>query len=765
MTCHRLRSLGSLLLLALPVLLRHGSLSAQISNYRWSVYSTVDNVRAATFDAEGGLWLASSGGVAHHTVIGGEDSVEVFRTSDGLMALNSTAIGFDPVSGDIAVGAQDGSISIRHTNGRWGYSGEIASETERPVRTITGFRYRNDRLYVLTAFGVGVYNPHDSIYIESWLRFGSIPRNTRATSIAFYADSVWVGTDSGLVAAPANVDLANPDAWSMRLAGRIASLAEHADSLYVGAVSGVVAIGPSGAVVPHGELAIADVLLDSRGDHLIAATTADILEWGGGTFSRVAGAPDRITAIAVAADGAIGVGLLNNGFGRVEAGTTRLITVNTPVGNTFSDLALAPDGAVWASSGERLSTPGNGISRLKDGQWTRFTPATVPELKTPQVWNIGADSAGRIWAGTYGSGVTVFSPESDGSYSAVQYTNTNSTIRGISSNPAFTLIGKSVADRNGRVWFTNWNPQANVTPALHVRLAPGEMAQDGTAFVGFALRTPNPFRWLAIDDAGTKWLGADDSEGHPGLLWYNDRGTVTDITDDRTGIITQSEGGLLNNQQNGIAVDHLGEVWIATPTGISVLVNPTSVALDAAAPIFRTVRVLSDVYVTAVAVDALDRKWVGSTRGLYLLNPDGSEVLASYTTGNSPLVDNDIRSILTVDATGDVYIGTANGMNRIATEAVVQETPSGRLVVAPQPFLLPSIEPLRIDGLPSNSIVKILAPGGTLVREIVSPGGAVAYWDGLDDRGRAVPSGVYIIAAAASDGSDAALGKVAVIRR
>jgi|GEM_PF-2549033 len=758
-----LRCPAAILLIAVFL---HGTLQAQLPTYRWSVYSTLDNVRAVTFDLHGGLWVAANGGAAHARVNGGEDSVVVFRTSDGLMSLNSTAIALDSATGDIAVGSQGGAISILHTNGRWSYSGEIASETERAVRTITGLQYHGGRLYVLTAFGVGVYNPRDSIFLDSWLRFGSIPRNTRVTGLAFHADSVWVATDSGLVAASMRGNLANPEVWSVRIGGAITSMAVRGDSLYVADTEGVVALSSDGAAVVHAELAGAGILLAAEGDKLVAASGGEIFVWGGGGFNRIAGAPARVTAIAVDGAGGIGVGVENSGFGRVEGDAVRLVSVNSPVGNTFSDLALASDGALWASSAERLSTPGNGVSRLKNGAWTRFTVATVPELKSSQVWNIGADSAGRIWAGTYGASVTVFSPDAGGGYTAVQYDPTNSSIQGVGGPGSnFAIIGKSVADRNGRTWFTNWNPQAFATPVLHVKLAAGESSPDGTGFLGFGVRSPGPFRWLAIDEAGTKWLGADDADGHPGMFWYNDRGTLLDRSDDRSGMITQSEGGLLNNQQNAIVVDHLGEVWVGTPTGISVLVNPTSVALDGATPIFRTVTAMADVYVTALAVDALDRKWVGSSRGLYLLNADGSQVLASYTMLNSPLVDNDVRSILTVDATGDVYIGTANGLNRIETEAVVQETPSGRLVVSPQPFLLPSVDPLRIDGLPSNSIIKVLAPSGTLIREIVSPGGAVAYWDGRDNRGDEVPTGVYIIAAGAADGSDAALGKVAVIRR
>jgi flagellar hook assembly protein FlgD len=70
-----------------------------------------------------------------------------------------------------------------------------------------------------------------------------------------------------------------------------------------------------------------------------------------------------------------------------------------------------------------------------------------------------------------------------------------------------------------------------------------------------------------------------------------------------------------------------------------------------------------------------------------------------------------------------------------------------------------------IDGLVENTILKILTVDGTLVREVESPGGRVAFWDGKDEEGADVASGVYLIIAFSADGSKLTKGKVAVIRK
>jgi ligand-binding sensor domain-containing protein len=284
----------------------------------------------------------------------------------------------------------------------------------------------------------------------------------------------------------------------------------------------------------------------------------------------------------------------------------------------------------------------------------------------------------------------------------------------------------------------------------------------------YSFFTPNnrKYRWLAIDGNGTKWLGADFGLGDlNGLFYYNDRGTVADKSDDVWGNLKQ-DNGLPDNNVTSIKIDPDGLIWVGTTSGLTTLLNPMSVVINNQPPDFQSIKLLSNVRISAIAIDVLNRKWIGtSDQGVFLLSPDGTRLLEHYTTSNSPLVNNQIYSILAVDTTGDVYIGTANGMSRISTAAVESPVGGGQITVAPQPFRLPSGEPLRIAGLPGNATVKILTLTGGLVRQVPAPGGGVAFWDGTDERGEYAPSGVYIVAAESNDGGGTVVGKVAVIRQ
>ncbi|WP_420454465.1 hypothetical protein [Rubrivirga sp.] len=68
-----------------------------------------------------------------------------------------------------------------------------------------------------------------------------------------------------------------------------------------------------------------------------------------------------------------------------------------------------------------------------------------------------------------------------------------------------------------------------------------------------------------------------------------------------------------------------------------------------------------------------------------------------------------------------------------------------------------------MSGLPTGlSQVRVLTVAGDVVFASEVRGGSFR-WNGRDREGRPVPSGVYLVAAAGSDGSTA-FGKVALIR-
>lgn len=80
--------------------------------------------------------------------------------------------------------------------------------------------------------------------------------------------------------------------------------------------------------------------------------------------------------------------------------------------------------------------------------------------------------------------------------------------------------------------------------------------------------------------------------------------------------------------------------------------------------------VLNEVNINCIEFDGANRKWIGTTSGLYVLNPEGDEEIKRFTTENSPLFDNNITALAFNGESGEMIIGTLKGMLSYKTETI-----------------------------------------------------------------------------------------------
>jgi flagellar hook assembly protein FlgD len=137
-----------------------------------------------------------------------------------------------------------------------------------------------------------------------------------------------------------------------------------------------------------------------------------------------------------------------------------------------------------------------------------------------------------------------------------------------------------------------------------------------------------------------------------------------------------------------------------------------------------------------------------------------------YNSKNSPLLSDIILNLAIDQNTGTIYVSTDAGIISLKTTSVKPIDSFSGLRIFPSPFRIKNdTNTLTIDGLIANTDIKILTISGKLVREFSSPGGRVAYWDGRNDGGSLVSSGIYIIVAYDNEGNSVASGKIAIIRQ
>jgi hypothetical protein len=265
-------------------------------------------------------------------------------------------------------------------------------------------------------------------------------------------------------------------------------------------------------------------------------------------------------------------------------------------------------------------------------------------------------------------------------------------------------------------------------------------------------------RCLAVDAFDNLWATVRQGSS-AGVISFGNRGRL----DSTSAYHLNSSDGLPSNDIKTIVVDRDNNIWVGTDRGIGIILDPNNPKRSGGTASYRP---LLGLVINTIAVDPLNQKWVGTPEGVVVLSQDGTQLVASYTVESTGgrLIDNDVKSIAVDPNSGTVYMGTVSGLVSLTTPAAAPKLAFETLNLSPNPYLLPNGSQLTIDGLVENASIKILSIEGKLVRELKTPGGRIGFWDGMDEDGEYVASGVYLVTAYAEDGR-VATGKVAVIRR
>lgn len=254
-----------------------------------------------------------------------------------------------------------------------------------------------------------------------------------------------------------------------------------------------------------------------------------------------------------------------------------------------------------------------------------------------------------------------------------------------------------------------------------------------------------------------------------GMMVYDPGDDVLSSQDDRWVNITSSpaSGSLNNNTVNCFLEDKDGELWIGTDEGIGVIYNMEQVF----EPNFSVQKIIvrqdgfngylfeSDA-VISMEVDGADRKWVAPRgAGLFLISSDGQEQLLHFTEDDSPLLNNNISDLAMDPVSGELFIATERGLLSYRSNANEPAESLNAIKVFPNPVKPGYGGLITFTGLTDDSYVRITDASGALVYETTSQGGT-ATWDGNNQQGQRVPSGVYLVFGASRDGVGGSVSKV-----
>ena len=156
--------------------------------------------------------------------------------------------------------------------------------------------------------------------------------------------------------------------------------------------------------------------------------------------------------------------------------------------------------------------------------------------------------------------------------------------------------------------------------------------------------------------------------------------------------------------------------------------------------------------ITSIVVDGANRKWIGTANaGVFLLSEDGLETIEHFTVENSPLLSNTILSIAILETTGEVFIGTGEGLMSYMSDALPTEDDFTSIYAYPNPVHPNYKGEVVIKGLMTDTQVRILDASGNLVKVLTGLGGEV-IWDITNTAGERVASGIYTAICNTADG-------------
>jgi hypothetical protein len=161
-------------------------------------------------------------------------------------------------------------------------------------------------------------------------------------------------------------------------------------------------------------------------------------------------------------------------------------------------------------------------------------------------------------------------------------------------------------------------------------------------------------------------------------------------------------------------------------------------------------------------VDGGNRKWMGTSRGVWLFNPSGEALVYNFTAATTPLLSDSLLDIEVHPATGEVFFATSEGLASYRSAATLSTTSFQTVRIFPNPITRQFSGTVGISGLATDAVVKITDVSGKLIWQTQANGGT-ATWNGQDYNGRRAATGIYLVFAATPDGGESVVGKLAVI--
>ena len=349
------------------------------------------------------------------------------------------------------------------------------------------------------------------------------------------------------------------------------------------------------------------------------------------------------------------------------------------------------------------------------------------------------------------------------------YNKDNSILKTATTSNKYVITNGVTFDSNGNLWIIQGD--VTVNSIIEIKKDGQWINHPQQVLIENGESLPK-LGGMIFDSRGLMWF-VNSHWGKPSFYCYN---PATDsIVCAVTHLVNQDGTSAPEMYNPKCVVEDLGgNIWIGTANGPYLIESErVGVQVDYATQV-KVPRndgtnladyLLAGVDVSAIAIDGGNRKWFGTLgSGVYLISDDNIEQVYHFTSENSPLPSNIIESIAINQQTGEVFFGTDQGLCSYmsnATEAAI-EMVSDDVYAYPNPVVSGYEGQITVVGLSRDADVKILSTNGQLVAQGRSNGGMFT-WNGRNQQGRLVASGIYMVCAATSEGKKGVVCKIAVV--
>lgn len=761
--------LSSLSLFTTPAVLRAQTERPYVRG--WNTYLPYANV--VDFDSEDNDQFYCISKASFFTYKHSEGLLERYSKANGMSDVEMAFVAADDYTGKVALIYLNGNIDL-FKDGKFENIPDLKVSTVPGDKTLYAAHARNGKLYISSGIGLIIVDL-DKKVVAQQIPFYSNNTQALVKSVTTKGNNIYVATNIGLFTTTLdNPQLFNYSTWVQVSTLNFSFLSSNDQNVFAGTANQVYQVGANNNLVSINNTSNPIQRLDGSSDGNVWILTR---EQSFAPYAvKVSGNGTVIDSIpSFFASRFMDEGDGNYWSSDSYSGLRRRSSANPS--DSWANIAPAGPSSigaykVWAKNGELWLAHGSkdytswfpalnqdAFSRYQNSSWRNWKWDVLAQLPPDRQYSrtdaiaIQKDEAsGNVYAGLLNGGVIKIDANDQLTSYQKNYLGENTA-----GDTGSYRVTDLKLDSENNLWIT----QSIVQNALRVKTYDDQ-------WYNFNISGINHLSAIAIDDLGQKWMAAGEIGN--GIAVFNDNNTISNPNDDyvRRLYTGENNGNLPHLKVHTIAKDKNGEMWVGTESGIAIFSCNADIRQGICNAILRPLvtkgfnfanHMFEGIPVKSIAVDGGNRKWVGTSVGVFLLSEDGEEIIEQFTAENSPLLSNTIINIDIDPVTGVVYFSTAKGLCSFGGTAIEAGTTiSDPLFVFPNPVPSGYNGQISVRGMTEGSNVKISDINGQLVFQGTS-NGAMFAWNGRDYNGRKVQSGVYLVFVVSKDGTQKANGK------